>query len=221
MVALKLRFTPQVLEAKRIIAAGTLGDLYYVETVADRRRGNPGGSFIKQATAGFGAVADIGVYALDTALYLMGHPKPVAVSAITSNELSRGSDPVLTGWNANVKDTEVEDFAAAWVRFDNGIRMVFKTCWCMHLDTLGGTFLLGTKAGLRIGVSEVTSPKPGVTLYRDEFGALPPAHRTAGSRDDRETALWRPVHLPPRRICGAPLRRLGRGRFDDGAVAGQ
>ena len=61
---------------------------YYVETVADRRRGNPGGSFIRKATAGLGASADIGVYALDTALYLMGHPTPVAVSGITSNYLS-------------------------------------------------------------------------------------------------------------------------------------
>ena len=33
--------------------------------------------------------------------------------------------------------------------------------------------------------------------------ALPPKLRAAGSRDDRETALWRPLHLPPRRICGA------------------
>ena len=91
MVALKLRFTPQVIKAKEVISAGTLGEIYYAETVADRRRGNPGGTFIKKDTAGFGAAADIGVYALDTALYLMGHPKPVAVSGITSNELSLAS----------------------------------------------------------------------------------------------------------------------------------
>jgi predicted dehydrogenase len=165
MVALKLRYSPQVMKAKEIVDAGTLGDIYYAETVADRRRGNPGGSFIRKATAGFGAAADIGVYALDTALYLMGHPKPVAVSGITSNYLSKHNT-----WNPSLKKTEVEDFAAAWVLFDNGARLVFKTCWCMNMDSLGGTIFLGTKAGLRIGVGEVRGPQEGVTIYRDEFG---------------------------------------------------
>ena len=165
MVALKLRYSPQVRKAKAIVDAGTLGDIYYAETVADRRRGNPGGSFVKKATAGFGAAADIGVYALDTALYLMGHPKPVAVTGITSNYLS-----LHNTWNPALKNTEVEDFAVGWVLFENGARMVFKTCWCMNMDSLGGTIFLGTKAGLRIGIGEVRGPQEGVKLYRDEFG---------------------------------------------------
>jgi predicted dehydrogenase len=172
MIALKLRFSPQVMVAKNVVDAGTLGDIYYAECVADRRRGNPGRSFIKKATAGFGAGADIGVYALDTALYLMGHPKPVAVSAITSNYISLHSEPVIGQWGRNIHETEVEDFAAAWVRFENGARLVFKTSWCMHLDSMGGTFFLGEKAGLRIGVGEVRGPEEGVWVYRDEFGAL-------------------------------------------------
>ncbi len=165
MIALKLRYTPQVIKAKEIVDAGTLGDIYYAETVADRRRGNPGGSFIRKATAGFGAIADIGVYALDTALYLMGHPKPIAVSGITSNYLT-----LHNTWNPALKKTEVDDFAVGWVLFDNGARLVFKTCWCMNMDSLGGTIFLGTKAGLRIGIGEVSGPQEGVTLYRDEFG---------------------------------------------------
>lgn len=165
MVALKLRFSPQVKKAKAIVESGELGDIYYAETIADRRRGAPTGSFIRKATAGFGAAADIGVYALDTALYLMGHPKPVAVSGMTSNYLSKNNT-----YNPALRETEVEDFAVGWVLFENGIRMVFKTCWCMNMDSLGGTIFLGTKAGLRIGVGEVRGPQEGVTLYRDEFG---------------------------------------------------
>jgi predicted dehydrogenase len=49
------------------------------------------------------------------------------------------------------------------VRFDTGAAMVFKTAWIMHLDDLGGTFFLGTRAGLRL------SP---LTLYRHEFGLM-------------------------------------------------
>lgn len=167
MIALKLRYSPQVKKAKEIIEAGTLGDIYYAETVADRRRGNPGGSFIRKATAGLGASADIGVYALDTALYLMGHPKPVAVSGITSNYISRHST-----WNESIKKTEVEDFAVGWILFDNDARLVFKTCWCMNMDSLGGTIFLGTEAGLRIGVGEVRGPREGVTVYGDEDGEV-------------------------------------------------
>ena len=167
MVALKLRYSPQVIKAKEIVDAGTLGDIYYVETVADRRRGNPGGSFIRKATAGLGAAADIGIYALDTALYLMGHPKPIAVSGIASNELSLNNT-----WNPALKETEVEDFAVGWVLFDNGARMVFKTCWCMNMDSLGGTIFLGKQAGLRLGVMEVRGPQEGVTVYGDEEGEI-------------------------------------------------
>ena len=167
MVALKLRYSPQVIKAKEIVDTGTLGDIYYVETVADRRRGNPGGSFIRKATAGLGAAADIGIYALDTALYLMGHPKPVAVSGIASNELSLNNT-----WNPALKETEVEDFAVGWVLFDNGARMVFKTCWCMNMDSLGGTIFLGKQAGLRLGVMEVRGPQEGVTVYGDEDGQI-------------------------------------------------
>jgi predicted dehydrogenase len=167
MVGLKLRYSPQVVKAKEIVDAGTLGDIYYVETVADRRRGNPGGSFIRKATAGLGASADIGVYALDTALYLMGHPKPVAVSGITSNYLS-----LHNTWNPALKETEVEDFGVGWVVFENGARMVFKTCWCMNMDSLGGTIFLGKKAGLRLGIGEVRGPEEGVRVYGDKDGEI-------------------------------------------------
>ena len=167
MVGLKLRYSPQVIKAKEIVDAGTLGDIYYVETVADRRRGNPGGSFIRKATAGLGASADIGVYALDTALYLMGHPKPVAVSGIASNYLS-----LHNTWNPALKETEVEDFGVGWVVFENGARMVFKTCWCMNMDSLGGTIFLGKKAGLRLGIGEVRGPEEGVRVYGDKDGEI-------------------------------------------------
>ena len=41
----------------------------------------------RRTTGGIGTIADIGVYALDEVLHLMGHPKPVAVSGIANNLL--------------------------------------------------------------------------------------------------------------------------------------
>lgn len=172
MVGLKLRFSPQVVAAKAMIDDGQLGRVYYSEAVADRVRHTPGGSFIRKDLAGAGATADLGVYALDTALFLLGSPRPVSVSSITSNFISLNAGPVLGASSLYPHEMEVEDFAAAWIRFEDGSCMVLKTSWSLNLDTLGGTYLLGEKGGMRIGVHEVRGTEEGVQLYRDEFGAM-------------------------------------------------
>ncbi|MBN1876908.1 MAG: Gfo/Idh/MocA family oxidoreductase [Anaerolineae bacterium] len=163
MVALKTRYSPYRLAAKTIVDSGALGDIYYAEAVACRRCGIPGGSFIRKDMAGIGTVADIGVYALDEVLHLMGHPKPVAVSGIANNTLGKSHKPVLGSWKWVPEDLEVEDFGVASVRFENGALMIFKTSWIMHMDSLGGNLLLGTQGGLKMNP---------LTVYRHEFGML-------------------------------------------------
>ena len=163
MVALKSRYSPDMMAAKSITQSGALGQIYYAECVAARRAGIPGGSFIRKDMAGIGTVADIGVYSLDAALNLMGHPKPVAVSGIANNTLGKSHKPVVGSWKWDPEKLEVEDFGVAWVRFDNGAAMVFKTAWIMHLDDIGGTFFLGTQAGLRLHP---------LTVYRHEWGLI-------------------------------------------------
>ena len=166
-VAMWTRFSPLRQAAKGIVDAGTLGDIYYAETVAARRCGMPGGSFMYKETAGLGTTADIGVYCLDEALHLMGHPTPVTVSAISNNILSKSYTPLMGvghwGGEFEADELEVEDFGAAWVRFENGAVLVFKTCWAMHMDTLGSTFFLGTKAGLKMDP---------LTVFRNESNML-------------------------------------------------
>jgi predicted dehydrogenase len=167
MVAVWTRFSPLRQAAKAIVDAGTLGDIYYAETVAARRCGMPGGTFIRKETAGLGTTADIGVYCLDEALHLMDFPKPVAVSAIANNTLSKSYKPLLGvrhwGGEFSPERLNVEDFGVALVRFENGAVLVFKTCWCMHMDSLGDTFFLGTEAGLKL--------RP-LTVYRHQWGML-------------------------------------------------
>ena len=165
MVALKTRFSPDMQAAKAIVDSGALGEIYYSETVAARRSGIPKKpTFLHKATAGIGVTADIGVYCLDAALNLMGHPKPVAISGVANNLLgTKYCTPVVGGNLWRPEDLELEDFAVAWVRFDNGAAMVFKTCWIMHMDSIGGTFFLGTKAGLKL--------EP-LTVFRNEWGTM-------------------------------------------------
>lgn len=165
MIALKSRYSETWQAAKGIMSTGVLGDIYYCETVAARRCGIPGfaDSFILKETAGIGAVADIGVYSLDEALWLMGHPKPISVSGISNNTLGKSHKPVRGSWTWDPAKLSVEDFGVAWVRFDNGAAMVFKTAWIMHMDEIGGTFFLGTQAGLKMHP---------LTVYRHEWGLM-------------------------------------------------
>jgi predicted dehydrogenase len=165
MIALKTRYSERMMAAKGIMRSGALGDIYYSETVAARRCGVPGfsDSFLKKETAGIGTVADIGVYCLDQALWLMGHPVPVAVSGIANNTLGKTYTPARGTWDWDPKLLTVEDFGVAWVRFSNGGAMMFKTSWIINMDGMGGTFFLGTKAGLKMDP---------LTVFRHEWGLL-------------------------------------------------
>lgn len=142
-VAIHSRFQPRVEMARKVIGAGILGDVYYCESVGCRRRGTPGGTFIYKKTAGFGAVVDIGVYNMHDTLFALNYPRPVTVSAFTCNYISKN----IPGF----EKMDVEEFGAAWVRFEDGSIMVFKISWAVHANSLGNSFFLGKKAGMTFG----------------------------------------------------------------------
>ena len=63
-------FSSDIQLARKLVDNGILGDIYYAETTATRRRGIPGNTFIYKRTAGAGAVVDIGIYNMHNALYV-------------------------------------------------------------------------------------------------------------------------------------------------------
>lgn len=166
------RYDPNMKLLQNIVQSGRLGKVYYAETGGGRRRGMPGGTFISKKLAGAGAMADIGCYSLDMALNAMGYPKPIAVSAFTSNYF--GTNPL---YHPEASRFEVEDFGVAMVRFENDLVLQFKISWAMHMDTLGATMFLGTDAGLKVTPAG-SGPWSGVwdgsvgsiTLFHDEYG---------------------------------------------------
>jgi predicted dehydrogenase len=162
-VGFQSRFEAGVMTARRIVASGRLGKVYYAETGGGRRKGIPGGTFTRRETAGGGAILDIGCYSLDTALHVLGNPRPLTVTAYTSNYF--GTSPVYSrqAWGGGVDPAtfDVEDFGAAFVRLEGDCCLVFKISWAMHLDTLGRTFFLGTEGGLDMDA---------MRIYHDEFG---------------------------------------------------
>jgi predicted dehydrogenase len=158
------RWQPNVQAAKKIVDSGALGQLYYAQMVGGGRRRIPGGSFLKKDFAGAGPIVDIGCYDLDTFMFVAGSPRPLSVSAMISHHLGRSLPNVPGDWGHNPQDVEVEDFGAAFVRFEGGLVLHFVTYWAAHADDLGPSLLLGTTGGLQLS--------PALTLFRDEFGVL-------------------------------------------------
>ena len=157
MVGFQPYFSSEQKAAREIVEAGTLGGIYYGETVAHRRWGIPGGNFVRKASAGAGSLVDIGVYAIHQALTIMNNAEPVSVSAITGNHLAKGFkgvQPAFGGsWSA--EEFEVEEFAAGFVRFANGASLTIKSAWASNIDSMGRTYFLGTKAGLALEPLEI------------------------------------------------------------------
>lgn len=149
------RMDPNMQEIKKIVESGELGEIYYIQTGGGRRRGIPGRTFVQKDLAGVGCLADIGCYGLDMALNAVGYRKPVTVSAYASDYFGKNPeyyDPVKGGG-----EFSVDDFTCALIRFEDGLVMDFRMSWAMHMDTMGDTLFLGTKAGLK-----VKSPHPEV-----------------------------------------------------------
>ncbi len=150
------RFDPNMRKIKEIVESGVLGEIYYIQTGGGRRRGIPtpyGTSFIEDKTAGIGALADIGCYSLDMVLNAVGYPKPTKVTGIKTDYF--GKDPKTYPTHPEyAKLFGVDDFAAAFIRFETGLVIDFRIAWAMNMNTSGDTLILGTKGGLRIPSTE-------------------------------------------------------------------
>ena len=170
---LSIGFQPRLDEnmkmVKQIVQSGVLGKIYYIQTGGGRRRGIPNSTFIEQATAGIGAMGDIGCYSLDMVLNAIGYPKPLTVTGYTSNFF--GTNPKYNN-PADAARFDVEDFAAAFVRLDGDIILDFRISWAMHIDSPGDTIILGTEGALRIPATDCWNGSIGgpMTIYSDMAG---------------------------------------------------
>ena len=92
----------------------------------------PAGWFTQKKLAGGGAMADMGIHALDTARFLLGDPKPVSAYAKIGTYY---------------KDFDVDDTGVVMVEWDNGTASYFESGWWQpHSDgPEAATQLYGTK----------------------------------------------------------------------------
>ena len=130
MINFSYRFSAQSRALKAQVDAGVFGEFYFGRSAWHRRRGMPGfgGWFGTKALSGGGPLIDLGVHRLDLALWLMGYPKPTWVMGATYDPIARAAADKAG------KTYDVEDLAAAFIRFDNGATLALEASWAANIQ---------------------------------------------------------------------------------------
>ncbi len=139
MTAQHMRFMGTSKALKAEINAGSLGEVYHARSWMLRRATLPGRpGFVVKSHSGGGATIDIGVHILDLTLWFMGHPKPVSVSGVARTELAKQPGAFSIWGDGSIPaEMDVEEFAAALVRFENGATLMLEVSWMLHQASVG------------------------------------------------------------------------------------
>jgi len=132
MVAHCWRFDEEVLWLKEQVDRGRIGRVVRTKGYSVHVNWGPGGWFTQKRFAGGGALADMGIHALDTARFLLGDPQPISVYARIGTYY---------------RDFDVDDTGVILVNWDNGANSYIECGWWQpHSDfPEAGTQLYGLK----------------------------------------------------------------------------
>ena len=130
MVAHCWRFDEDVLWLRN--QSPRLGKIIRTKGYGVHSNWGPAGWFTQKQLAGGGALADMGIHALDTARFLLGDPQPVSVYARIGT---------------HYKDFDVDDTGVIIVEWDNGTTSYIESGWWQpHMDgPEAATQLYGTQ----------------------------------------------------------------------------
>ncbi|WNR43474.1 Gfo/Idh/MocA family protein [Paenibacillus roseipurpureus] len=167
MVIRNNRYRYQAQWLKEAAKDGYFGELYTGRCGWIRRRGIPGagGWYTTKELSGGGPLIDLGVHMIDLAIWIMGNPKPVAVSGATYCKFASDLSCNLFGEMQKDGIFDVEDLASGYIRFDNGATLQIEFSWASNIEQERNFVeLRGTKAGFTLDRE--------LNVFNQQYGAL-------------------------------------------------
>ncbi len=146
MVGHMWRFDMDAQYIRETVASGVLGKIFKTKGYGIHENWGPSGWFVNKELAGGGALADMGVHAIDTVRYLLGDPKPTQVYARISTQFG---------------NYEVDDTGILMITWDNGTESIIESGWWHpHKDgPEASTSLFGTKGYANLFPTFLKTPK--------------------------------------------------------------
>ncbi len=114
MVGHMWRFDTEVDYVRDLVQAGTLGDIVKTKGYGIHVNWGPEGWFVRKDLAGGGALADMGVHAIDAVRYILGDPRPIRVYAQISTAFG---------------DYDVDDTGLVVITWETGTVSVIESGW--------------------------------------------------------------------------------------------
>ncbi|MBN2595002.1 MAG: Gfo/Idh/MocA family oxidoreductase [Sedimentisphaerales bacterium] len=132
MIGHMWRFDTEVNYIRDIVQSGKPGDIFKTKGYGIHVNWGPAGWFTEKELAGGGALADMGVHAIDTARYILGDPEPKEVYAKISTSFG---------------DYEVDDNGIVVITWETGaVSIIESGWWHPHADgPEAGTQVFGTE----------------------------------------------------------------------------
>jgi len=114
------RFDEEAQFVKNVVDSGKLGNIIKTKGYGIHENWGPGGWFTQKEIAGGGALADMGVHAIDTVRFILSDPKPIEVYAKIGTYFG---------------DYDVDDTGIIVITWDNGTTSIIESGWWHpHMD---------------------------------------------------------------------------------------
>jgi predicted dehydrogenase len=189
-LAMNQRFGAETQRARALLSTGRLGRIYHARAYWLRRAGIPrlGTWFGQRSVAGGGALFDIGVHLLDLTCHLLDDFAPTVVTGVTHSTFgARGLGQGSWGKSEPSGSAfDVEDFAAASLRFAGGRSASLEVSWAIHQaeSERRDVELFGDEGGVslhpprlfRFGVEEADNELAELQTEPLQFGHQSPQH---------------------------------------------
>lgn len=184
MVAHCWRFHPQVRWLRGQVEAGRLGEIVRTKGYGVHVNWGPGGWFTQKRWAGGGALADMGIHAVDTTRFLSGDPQPASVYAHIGTHYT---------------DFDVDDTGVIIVTWAGGVVSYLEAGWWQpHTDgPEGAAQLYGTRGFGQVFPTYLAIPgaeRSDIEKVEPDFPAARDSHASQSMYDAQMEYFMACIH---------------------------